>query len=532
MRLNILKSEGTNKAIMFSMSFSMIAKVFTFAQSMVVSYAFGTQKSTDILFYVLSMIILLTTLLSSVNQQVIIPTTIDIRNNASEEDSKKFISYVYIIYLIIGALMTSILLTAPDRIFAVFSKFGIEDIRSNISIIRYILPAFLFIIVNTYVLDVFTTYRYFTLPMVLDMVKNVIIISFVLIFRDVFSVESLAIGVFVGNLTQFLILNFLLFAVLKCRFSFKRYRLSPLVKKNIVYVIFGQLTTFLNGFIIMYLMSGFDEGVYSAMDYSQKINTVFSLVIVGQIATVVGMNIIEHYTKNRLDKINQTFISYLKVSLFFIIPFCFLVSLCAEPIISIVFERGRFTKDAVRLASGFLKYFILTIPYILVNSFVVRLIIAKQIQKIAFWWQVSQSAGSAIIIWLTIRFLGYYGYPVGALAANYIYIFLLLYFLLRYQFKFIDNILVIKYFILNMGFNVIVTVLTASLTQWIERSSSLLTKLLYLLIVSIVYMALYLTLGYITRINRDITTKVVLFAKDKIKSRLTAGTLKKMSSDS
>ncbi len=507
--------ENTNKAIIFSMGFSLFAKLFNFSQSLVVSYAFGTNKSTDILFYLLSLIILLTTLLSSINQQIIIPNTIEIRKKASEEDSRKFIMYMYMIYLAVGIVVTAVLAVSPETILDTFSKLGLSDIRENILIVRFLIPAFLLIIINTYILDIFTSYKYFTMPMMLDMFKNVVIIAFVLILRDRLAVTSLAIGVLAGNFLQFIVLNYLLFHVLKCRFSFKKYALSAEIKRNIAFVITGQLTTFLNGFAVMYLMSGFSAGVYSAMDYSVKINTVFSMVVIGQIVTVVGINIIELHAGGKFEKLNETFISYFKSSMFFILPFSFLISLNSEYIISILFERGRFGSEAAALTGAFLKYFSLTPPYVLLNSFIVRLIIAKQIQRVAFFWQASQSVFNVAVIGLAIHFLGYMGYPVGSLAANYIYVLLLVHFLLKRQFGYIDRAEILRYFLLNALLNILIYWLMTAFTGYLPDGQGILYKLGILAAFSLAFLSIYLASGYITGLNRG----VMLQLFNKVKGR-------------
>lgn len=520
MKLSFLRAENTNKAIVLSMSFSMLAKVFNFGQSLVASYAFGTQISTDILFYILSMVILLSTLLSSVNQQVIVPNVIYIRTSGGEEDSRRFISFIYIIYLAIGIIVTLILMLWPEKILELFSKFSKENIMSNLTILKFIIPTFLLIIANTFILDIFTSYRYFTLPMLLDMVKNLIIIIFVFLFKDVLSVASLALGVLTGNLIQFLVLNYMLFSILKCKPSFKAYHLSTEIKKNIGYVVGGFLTTFLSNFVVIYLMSGFSTGIYSSMDYGQKISTVFSLVIVGQIVTVVGMNIIELYGKKDLKKLNEIFINYFKLSLFLIIPFCFIISLNSEGIISLFFERGKFTRDAVAVTSKFLRYFILTLPYVLINGFVVRLIIAKQIQRVAFWWQISQSAGNILVLWAMIKFFGYMGYPLGGIISSYIYIFLLLFIFLKKQFDFINNKEVIQYFISNGLLNLGIAALFFILNFKAGAEGSFLHKVLNITMVSLGFILVSSSLGYFLGINKEVIKKCLKYVTSKGRLKL------------
>lgn len=504
MTFGFFREEGTNRAIFMSMSFSLLAKVFNFAQSLAASYAFGTQSGTDILFYMLSVLILLSTLLSSVNHQIIVPNVIFLRTGKSEGDARKFISYIYFLYLVIGIAGTAVFIAWPESILQLFSRFDGSVINDNLTTLKWIMPAFLLIIGNTFILDIFTAYRYFTLPMVLDMLKNLIIISFILLFKDTLSISGLASGVLAGNLIQFGVLNYMLVIVLKCKPSFRRYRMEGPFRKNIAYVIIGHLTTFLSSFAAVYLMSGFNEGVYSAMDYGQKVNNIFSLVIVGQLATVVGMNVIEQYAKGDFDKLKHTFETYLKTGLFMLIPLSFIVSLNADGIVSVLFERGRFTSESAQLTGGFLRIFVLIVPYALINSFVVKLIVAKQIQRIAFFWQVSQSIGNIGVLWIMIHLFGYRGYPLGALIASYVYVIILMYFLPKQQFHYIDGAKLIGF----LAINVIISAATMAVLYTVgikaDVTHSFADKLLRIVGSGILFLSIYAAAGYITGVNRKI----------------------------
>ena len=507
MKDGILRSESTNKAIIFSSILSLLAKLFTFVQSMIISYAFGIQKSTDILFYAVSFVVLFTSLVCSINQQVIVPTAINIREKVSEEDSKSFISFIFFIYLLIGAAVTVLMLFSSVKAFALFSRFDIDDIQENINIIRFIIMNFTLILLNTYILDVFTSFRYFTLPMMLDMVKNVVIILLVILLKNSFSVLSLAIGIFAGNLIQFAILIVLMKVVLKCKFSLKTYKIDSLVKRNILFVVLGQITTFIYNFAVMYLISAFDTGTYTAMSYSRKITDMVSTVIIGQLSVVIGMNIIELYARKDFNRLNELFLKYLKLSLFLVLPLCFVLSFNSREIISIVFERGKFSSDAVKLTAVFFKYFILIIPFLLVDSLIGRLIIAKQIQKVSFLMQAFGSFMSVVLIWVMVKALGVYGYTIGLLISEAVYFFLNTNIMIKTQFKFINSFLIMKFFIFNYGLNLIITGFLFLTAEWFNAQQIFLEDTILLLIFSTAYFSLYIIASYFSRQNRDLLIK-------------------------
>ncbi len=510
MKLKYGKNRSIKNALAFSMIFSLVAKIFSFGQSIVISYAFGVQRSTDVLFFSISFIVLLTSFVSCVNQQAVVPTAIKIRQQRSDEDSKKFLSYVYLIYLIIGILGSSVLLIGPFKTIAFFSKFSVRDITDNMVLIYSITPMFFLTLLNTLMLDIITSYKHFSTPMILDIAKNSCIIAFVLIFKDVFSVQSLAIGIIIGNTFQFIILNTVVFKLLNFKLSFKRYWVDLLVKKNIMYVVMGQFATFLNGITVNYLMSGFTAGLYSAMDYSQKLYTIFVTVVIGQISTVIGIEFIEMFAEKKFEKLKMMFEKYLVMALFLIIPVCCILSINSESIIYILFKRGKFSYDAVLLTSEFFRIFILIIPLRLVDSLVSRLMIAKQIQKNNFIWQLISNILQISGIWITVKVAGYVGYPLGTLLFYSLYVVLYAYINLKYQFKFIGTG-VLKHVLYNVILNIVIMGAAYWGLSAVHTPDNVFGHILRVILTSAIYLMVYIGISRFLPFNRDMLKEVSEF---------------------
>lgn len=512
--------KNTNRALAFSMTMSLAAKLLNFGQAMVISYAFGTTESTDILFYSLSFILLLTTFLGAINHQIIIPTTIELRENVSEEDSKGFIAYIYILYFSIGLLIATGLLFSPTSFIAALSRFPQAAILGNINIIRLILPTLFLIILNTYILDIFTSYEYFTFPMLLDMLKNIIIVVFVLIWKDKFRVESLAMGILFGNIAQFVVLNILLVVKIKLRFTLKHYKLSRSIKKNIFFVVTGRASTFLNDFIMISILSGFSAGVFSAMDYAARIDTVLTMVIVGQISTVVGIKILQIYAVKDFEELKKVFFKYLNIGLFIIFPICFIVSFNAKPIIQLLFQRGSFGKEATDITAMFLRYFVLNVPMELINGFIVMLIIAKQIQYIAFRWQIFQSLMNITIVWIVVSKFGYKGYPIAVVVSFAVYILLISYFLVKSEFKFIGQLALLKTCFRNLILNIVVLGLMNVAFLKFNTGDGYIGKMIYIFSTSLFYIVIFLTASYFTGLHRDNIKSIYTLLRERVCPRI------------
>ncbi len=440
-----LKSESTGKSVVFSTVFSLVAKSLTFVQAMIVSYYFGATGDTDMFFFCVSLIMLLPGLFNNINQAVIVPNAIKIRETRSREESHRFVLYVYLFYVIAGLIGSVAASLAPQEFMMLVSRFGMEQVQQNIIIVKLMIPTFFFVLVNTYVLNVFTSYKYFTFPMVSDMIKSLLIIAFIAVFGTRYGVASMAAGVLAAHVIQFFLLNYMLVKLLGFKFKPHRYRFDTKQKRNVVFVVVSQTASILNQYIAIYLISGLSDGVYSALSYSNKIFNLLVLVFVGQVSTVVGINMIELYAKKVFDILNREFLKYVKVTMTVLLPVSFILSFQSVRIISVLLERGRFDAESVQLTSMFFRFIILMIPVMMLDRLVVRLIIARQIMHVSFIWNVIGKVLSMSAVFVIINYADYRYYTLGLVLVEAVYVAMMYLFLVRKHFRFIDVPGVFKY---------------------------------------------------------------------------------------
>lgn len=442
-----VKSESTSRSVVSSTFFSLVARVFSFVQAMIVSAYFGATKSTDFLFFCVSFTTLLPGLFSNINQSVLIPNSIRIRENKSEEESRKFMLSVYLFYLILGVAACAVINAVPEEFLALTSKFSRADIRENMQIAKLIIPTFFFILTNSYLLNVFDSYHYFTFPMILDMLKSALIIFFILLLGKRYGVASMAAGILIAHIIQFALLNISLVRLLGFRFQFKWYRLEKDVRKNIFFAVISQIASTINQYVVIYLISGLNEGVYTALSYSDRLYSIFVAVFTGQVSTVLGINMIEMYAKGQFDKLNRQYMKYIKVTMTLIIPLCFILAVQAPLVISILFGRGNFGPDSVELTAVFFRYCILLVPMLLIDTLNVRLVIAKQILHVSFIWNVICKGLSCIVLFVIIHYMDYRYYGLGLLLIQFVYMLLNSAFMVKQQFHFISVYKSLLYFI-------------------------------------------------------------------------------------
>lgn len=433
-----MQKKSMNRNIAYSIGFSLLAKGLSFFQSIVVSWQYGAGRSTDILYFAIAFIVSCTAICNTINQHVIIPNYIRMRDLRGEKEAMRFANLVFTVYVILGLAAVVFLMLYPVPAYINLSQFGAEALLHNKALLQITAPMLLLMIVNMLITDLFTAYKHFTMPMVVDMIKSTIVIVCTLLPWAGGSVPNLALAMLAANFLQFVFLLSTLFTVLKWRPQIGRVCLEKKVGANVFYVLLGQVVVFFANILVMNLISGFEDGVYTSMEYAQKVNTVIASVIITQLTTIVGIQIIENYNEKQLDRLSVVFNNYIRGSFYVITPICFALSLCARPMMSLLFERGRFDAGAVATSADFFSVFILIIPLNLLGEFINRLVIAQQMQRLSVVWKIVLNLFMMLCLFVFVRWKGFLGAPMGQLVAYALYtVFLFL--ILKKYFPYIQN---------------------------------------------------------------------------------------------
>ena len=448
------EKKSINRNIASSITFSLLARGFSFFQSVAVSWQYGAGRSTDIFYFTIAFIASCTAICTTINRHVVVPNYIRLRDGNSEDQAMRFANFVFAVYISLGTLAVAVMMAFPVRIFSGLSQFGTDTLILHRPVLSFTIPTLLLFAVNSLITDLFTAYKHFTMPMVVDMLKSVLVIALTLLPWTRGSVVHLAQTMLAAHVVQFLFLAVAMNKVLQWKPVLGKVPMEKKVGSNVAYVIVGQVVAFFAEMVIMHLISGFDGGVYTSMEYALKVNTVVATVVISQFTTIVGIQIIEHYNAGEFDKLNSVFGNYMRAGFFVIAPACFALSLCANPLMSLLFERGRFGAEAVQTTAQFFSVFILIIPFTLLGEFVNRLVIAQQMQHLSVIWKIVLNALIMALLFFFVRGFGFLGAPLGQFAGYVLYT-VFLFAVMRKHFPYIQNekglvVFLLKCLVLNV----------------------------------------------------------------------------------
>jgi peptidoglycan biosynthesis protein MviN/MurJ (putative lipid II flippase) len=413
MNKTIIISESYKKGFVISSSLNFFAKIIGFLNFTIIAYFFGTNSATDVYFFCLVIIGVVSGFLIALNSTILIPEAMRIKEQFSEEESQRFLSFFLFLYIAICIGLSLVVLVSPVRIFSLLSKFNIKTLNDNISIIYCSLPLLVLITTNALFTDILVSYKFFSISVISSLLNSVLSIVLIFAFHEKFYVLSILFGSLCANVIQILLNVWLLRKILHWSFRFMPIKIRRKTVKDSIVAQAGNFSTMLTGYIPAMLISKFPPGILSSISYAVKIPDFAAMLITNQFATVTGIKFNELYAQKKEIEIKQTFVDASSFLQFVLVPICVLGFFYSRDIIDILFGHGAFNKTSISLASQFMKIFFLVLPFAAHNTFVARLFMAAQKINRCYVYQIVMGLVMVFFVYGGIFLLGPSGYPLG-----------------------------------------------------------------------------------------------------------------------
>ncbi|PKM98382.1 MAG: hypothetical protein CVU79_03465 [Elusimicrobia bacterium HGW-Elusimicrobia-3] len=415
-RRGLLKTESYRSGIALSVGFSLLAKLIALASSLVLAALFGTSGEMDVYLYVFFAAALVTTFISALNSSVIIPEAMRLAGQESEGVSREFLNFFLYAYGALGVAVSGVFLISPAAAFGAVSRFEPGLLAANSGLLYAALPLFPLMLVSGYLSDVLASRKYFTMPMIAAMCNNAFVLLFVLAFSGRWGVSSALYGLCAAHALQSLALGWFMAGSLGWSFAVPTARPSRRMFGDVLFAQLGNLATAVSAYVPMFLLSGFDRGTVSAMNYGRQAAEFPNNFITQQFSSVAGIKLNEVLAQRRMDEAGRVFLASMRGLSFALVPLSLFGAFYSREIVGILFGRGAFGPASVEAASGFFLLFALLLPFYGTNAVVTRLFLAARKVREAFWYQLVMNLLLAGIIAACVARFGALGYPAGLLA--------------------------------------------------------------------------------------------------------------------
>lgn len=346
---------------------SVIGKVLGFLKDILISYYYGSSASTDAIFLALSIPTIILGVFTSSTDSAIIPQYNRLLHTKGREYADRNFSNIINLISLCGFIVSLVILFFPDIFIDLFAP-GFNDVQRMYSekYLRIFSFAGLFHILYCFFCSYTIRYKHVVTRAILSFLTNLLIVVIVIIWHDPY-MTGLSIAYFVGSLISAILP---LISAIRLKYKHIFYiNLSDLEFKKywhlFIPIMFGALLVDLNMFVDRFLASGFEDGSVSSLNYASRITAIFDSMIVIGIGVVILPLLSQQNVEGNKEKFRK--ITTLVFELLFIVllPIMILGMYLSEEIIQLIYYRGKFDMDSVKIVAKLFFYYapmILLVP--------------------------------------------------------------------------------------------------------------------------------------------------------------------------
>ena len=360
---NITKAAGLMSVATF------ISRILGYAKDMILAVFFGATGLSDTFFVAFRIPNLLRELFAEGSMSsAVIPVLTEHQTKYGDEEAKRLVRIIFTsITIFVGLICVLGIIFAPAIVTAIAPGFLNMPDKFSLTVLltRLMFPFLLFISLAAIVMGALNTRRIFFIPAVAPAMLNITIIAAVLLLAPGMEqpIIAVAIGVAIGGLVQF---AFQIPSFFKNGYSLTpQYDFRhPGLKKISILILpatMGMAVAQINIFISTILASYLAEGSITYLYYSMRLIQ-FPIGIFG---VAMGMAVLptlsEHAVKGDFDSLRSDFSFALRLLFFMTIPAMAGLIALREPIVNMLFQRGKFDYAATIGTSQALLFYSLGI---------------------------------------------------------------------------------------------------------------------------------------------------------------------------
>lgn len=326
------------------------------SQEVVVAAHFGTSSATDAYKMALVIPTLIGIELAAIIGAVTLPVFFEQRKTYdSSEIFSVGLNFIGVIALAVGVI---IFVLAPLLMDIVAGGFAIETRGMAASLLRLLSLGVFLTLISLFLSNILNAYDHFALPALQRSFLYGGILVALILLQNVYGIRAAALG-FVVGVGAFVAVQ--VFSLLKkVRYSFSLNWNHPVVKGMVALaapLVFYSLLNQVNVLIEKRIVSGFETGSLSALDFAFKLSVFFINFLVVGVNTVVFPTLSESFVREDHERISSLFHNLIKGLAAVALPATVVFIALGLPIVHLVFERGSFDANSTALTTQALMYY-------------------------------------------------------------------------------------------------------------------------------------------------------------------------------
>lgn len=401
---------GFKKGAFFSVSFGIMGKVFSFFSSLLLAFLFGSSVKADIYFYLLLTMFFVIAWINRINSHLVVPEFIH-RCQRNKKEAIDFANFFLGVYFICTVFIVGLSALFPSQILGLISDFNKEQINQGLLLVFLSSLHFCFYFITVFLTNLCESFKLFKIYFLYPFNSLFPLILLFFLRR----IEAMFLGYILAEIIQIIVCLFSLRVAEEWHLSFKKPVFTRKFTKDFWMMQPNNFISMLLGYVPLWLISGMQAGVVSAINYARMISDTPNDVLITKINNISKVKLTQEAAVKNQAGVQSTFLRTDRFLCFLLIPLGAFTSIFARDIVEMLFMRGNFNLQDARNAAFFLQFFIIVIPFSALNTNFYSLLSAKQLIK-ETTIRYAVLAFLAILMYIfAIKTWGAFSYPIVGL---------------------------------------------------------------------------------------------------------------------
>lgn len=390
------------KIAIFLMVLTVMSKVLGFLRDITLSFFYGASATSDAYIVSITITSVLFGLIFSGISTGYIPLFKQIECEMGEKTALRFTNNLVHVLLVISTILIMTGFVFADQLVRLFALgFDEKTMKTAVELTRIGLVGVYFTSLTQLLLSHLQLKERFTISAMVGFPFNIMIILSIFISSQT-SVLFLAVGTVIAALSQFL---FLLPSLYKTN-----YRYEPILNfkdkymKKMAVVVYplmiGMSIDHINVMVDKTLASRIVEGGISALTYASRLNDLVHGIFVLSFITVMFPYISQMAANKKIDDVKKSISEVMSSVILLVLPASVGIMVLAEPIIDLLFGRGDFDDQAIRMTSQALFFYAIGMIGYGIREVLLRTFYALQDMKTPMY-----NASIAVVLNIIMNFI-------------------------------------------------------------------------------------------------------------------------------
>lgn len=356
-----MKENKVLKSSMIVMIFVIIGKMLAIVRDSLMFSKFGASYQTDIYVWCFGVVFLFTSLGYGLST-TIIPILTEYIETKDLSERNSFINNVTNVSMILIVIITGIGILSSYYIVYFFANNLAKEpmiFNQTVKILRIMFLSVLFLPLQGIVAGALQAHKEFSIPAAMAASASLIFIIYLSLFVDKFGLVGFAITTVLAFFVQFVI-NVPKFKKLgykyKLEFDINNKDLQRLFILMIP-IIISTATMQFNLFINRSFALSLYEGATSILEAANKVTLLTYEVFAVAVSMIVYPILSTYIVQNNYDEYKKSLVKSINIINLVMIPAALAIVILRDPLISVLFLRGKFTVGAVKLVSTALIFY-------------------------------------------------------------------------------------------------------------------------------------------------------------------------------